>query len=338
MNKVYIVIVNYTKYKDTIECLESVLKLTYSNFQILLIDNSPDYLSYAQLKDWSGNQQYEVATEFNTIVYPLVEKPVSTIFFDSENEFRAHLATLDAKIVVIKAQNRGFAAANNIALAYINEKAEESSFIWILNNDVVVEKNCLKNLVSFFDSHDLNHIVGSKLRFYYKPQLLQAVAGRYNKWLGSTYHIGEGEVDAGQYDDFKLGENNYIVGASMFIPKLFLTKVGLMTEDFFLYYEELDWVLRGKKQGFGCALQSNAIVYHKEGTSIIGSGDAPKRDTSMAEFYSIVNRVKISKKWFKKCLPTVLLGVLFALTKRLTTGKAKLAKEAGSTVLNVLFS
>ena len=330
---VFIVIVNYTKYKDTIECLESVLKSSYKNFQIIIVDNSPNDKSHLHITNWLKGGVDTLSTEFPDLVYPLVNKPIN--FQQATEGDVENIIDSDTQILLVKAKNRGFAAANNIALKYILKQNKHDSFTWILNNDTVIEKNCLENLVNSYKNTTDKFITASKLRFYFHRNQLQAVAGKYNKWLGSTTHIGEHQTDLGQYDNFLFSDDNYIIGASMFLPLIFIKTVGLMEEDYFLYYEELDWTIRAIGNGFKCKLQPDAIVYHKEGSSIINNDLSKKKDTSLAEYYSIINRVRFTNRWHKLCLPTVLTGVLFAIIKRLIKGKFLLVKNILGGLVNV---
>jgi GT2 family glycosyltransferase len=337
MNKVYIVLVNYNNYWDTIECLESLLKSDYSNFQIFVIDNSSNSSSIENLSNWITYNNYQsINTGFKDLVFPLERKPIDHTII-SETEFNGSKELYENRIIIIHAKNNGFAAANNIALKYILVNGTNSSFTWILNNDTVVEKNTLHNLVAFYnDNPDKLYVVGAKLKYYDKPYLLQAIAGKYNIWIGRHSHVGDGEKDSGQFDNYKFAKTDYIVGASVFLPKSFVELAGLMCEDYFLYFEELDWFRNGFKNGFTMALAKNAIVYHKEGASIIGNAD-PERDTFMAEYYSITNRVRFIKKWYPYCLPTIMVGVFFALIKRILKGKFRLVKETSQTIFKLLF-
>lgn len=337
-NKVYIIIVNYTTFADTIECLESVLKSDYSDFQLIIIDNSPNNLSVSNLLRWASNNDYAgVKTRFSHLVFPLENKPVSHKII-SEFEFKNSTEIFEEKIIIIKAKNKGFAAANNIGLRYILKNASDNSLIWILNNDTVVEKDTLNNLVRFYlKSQGNKYIFSSILKYYNKPNVIQAIGGTYNKWLGKHYHIGEGEEDSGQYNNYNFGEMDYVVGASIFLPKLFIEQAGMMCEDYFLYFEEIDWIKNSIKHGFTIALVPNATVYHKEGSSTIELKNNQK-DTSLAEYYSITNRVRFIKKWYPICLFTVIPGVIWALLKRLFLGKFGLVKKISISIFDLLFS
>jgi len=337
MDKVYIILVNYNNFGDTIECLESLLKSEYLNYQIFIVDNSKNELSVNEFSNWLVNNNFYVKTDFPHLVFPLQNKPIVFRIF-SEANFEIQSETFEEKIIIIRAGNNGFAAANNIVLRYILRTAEATSLIWLLNNDTVVEKTTLGNLVcGYLSNLDKKYIFGSKLLCYNNPKFIQAVAGKYNKWLGKHHHIGEGEEDKSQYDAYSFGQLDYIVGASLFLPKLFLEQVGLMNEDYFLYFEELDWITKGRRNGFNIALAPCAIVYHKEGSSIVGE-KSQRKDTSTAEFYSISNRVRFIKKWYPLCVVTVLPGVFFALMKRMFSGKFKLAMTTSVAVCHILFS
>lgn len=332
MNKVYIILVNYKGHDDTIECLESLLKSDYTNFQVFVVDNSPDDTSVNKLLSWMNNGPESIETLYPQLVYPLVDKPLPYAFI-TESNLLEKKPVLTEKVVLVKSTNRGFAAANNVVLKHIINNGADDSLVWILNNDTVVERNCLAELVDFSNAQGSETLIGSKLFFYHQKGILQAVAGRYNRILGSTYHIGEGEIDTGQYDDFSFSDDNYVIGASMFLSKKFLTRAGLMNEDYFLYYEELDWGLRGRKNGFKTALQPAAKVYHKEGASIRGE----RGRSDFSDYYSIVNRLKFTRKWYPGCIFTVLPGVIYALLKRLLKGKFRFVARVTPQVIKVLY-
>jgi GT2 family glycosyltransferase len=338
MDKVYIVLVNHNNYSDTIECLESLLKSTYLNFQIFLIDNSANDESINNFSTWVTDGNYRgIHTNFEYLVFPATQKPIDHIIIN-ESDFNQSKELFEEKIIIIRATNNGFAAANNIALRYILKNGTDDSFIWILNNDTVVEKETLTNLMAFYKAgSDIRSLIGSKLKYYYNPDILQAIAGKYNTWIGKHYHIGDGQKDLGQFDNYKLGRYDYIIGATIFLPKLFIKTAGLMCEDYFLYFEELDWMQMAHKYGFKITVAPNAIVYHKEGSSITVN-NGKQRDTFNAEYYSITNRVKFIKKWYPFRLFTVLPGVAFAILKRLLKGKLKLVYKTSASIFKILIT
>lgn len=331
--KVYIILVNYTKYQDTIECLESIFNSSYKNFQVLVVDNSPNDISIINIKKWLNNDYKEIETLYQNLVYPLINAPLPYTCVD-ENTIDKAQGIYDTPVVLIKAINNGFAAANNIALKHVSKHANDASFLWVLNNDTVIDTLAIEKLIAFYTANTANsYFITSKLLYYHNYNKIQAVVGNYNKWTGSSYHIGEGEEDRGQYDNYQLTDSNYLVGASMFMPHKFIKQVGLMREDYFLYFEDLDWSREAIKKGFKLALQPAAKVYHKEGgtnTVVINN----KVNNDMPGYYTLVNRVKFTKKWYPAYLCTVYLGVAYGLFKRILQGKTTLAKKAGFAIMH----
>ncbi len=308
---VSIVIVNFNGHFDTVECLESVLKSRFDDFKVFVVDNSPDEDSSNFIHRWAKGEVVIQDTKYPHLIYPLEPKPLDYAFVEEENLFRIRP---DSKITVIKAKNNlGFAAANNIALKYISQ-FDRSSFVWLLNNDTVIERDTLRNLVNFAIKSD-NHvgIFGSKLIQYFSPNTLQAVGGLYYKWVGKVKEIGSGQWDLGQWDQVHFNFD-YVVGASMFIRMEFLSEVGLMEEDYFLYYEEIDWATRGKEKGWRQAFCPGAIIYHKQGSS---TGSKKNSLSVISDYYSIRNRILLAKRFFPYTIPSLYISFGLFIFNRL---------------------
>ena len=103
----------------------------------------------------------------------------------------------------------------------------------------------------------------------------------------------------------------------------FLETVGLMCEDYFLYFEELDWALRGQGR-FSLAYAPASAVYHKIGASI-GTSSDPRRKSLLCDYYATRNRLLFTRRFFREALPTVYLSVLFAILSRFLCGRADAA-------------
>lgn len=321
MKKVYIVLLNYNGSKDTIECLESLLKLDYANFQVYVVDNSDtiDYLG--EMVAWAEGGTTHIDTDYERLIYPPVSKPIDYISVTEEDFFSTQC---HQKIVFIKAlKNKGFAAGNNIALKHIMKFGSKDSFTWLLNNDTVVEKTALTALVECSNHKDnlKTGILGSRLIYYYQPDIIQAVGGKLSKTFFISMHEGEGRpIDTPKAD---FGEIDYVVGASMFIKHQFLMETGPLSEDYFLYYEELDWSYRAKEKGWGIDWCPNSIVYHKEGASIGSSYRAEKSLFSETEVFR--SRKIFTKKFYGLSLRFYLSSLLL-IANRLRKGKFKVAK------------
>lgn len=314
MEKVYILLVNYKGHLDTIECLESCLKLNYSNFNIVVIDNSPTNYSVNYILDWARGKTNRVNTNFEDILLPLSQKPIDIVLLEEGEISRRSFQ--QKKITLIKAkENNGFAAGNNIGYKFIDQ-LNDYKFIWFLNNDTVVRPESLRRLVNYWEKteNDKLGILGSTLVRYFNPDRIQALGGLFNKWFATSKHLADG-FHISQLESINTAHINYIVGASMFTSKEFLDDVGPMYEGYFLYFEEIDWVKRGVKKGWKIDVCKESIVFHKEGASI-GTGK-PMDRSEFSDLLCLKNRIRFTKKFNKKYLPTVYAGFFIVIMNRI---------------------
>ena len=329
--KVYIILVNFNGWKDTVECLESVLRSDYPDFQVIVVDNASKDRSLEQIAAWArGREDARAANpRLAGLIRPPIEKPVECSCYASEIlSDSASLPPDDGNrplILISSGENRGFAAGNNIGISYALAK-NDASFIWLLNNDTVIEAGTLTALVNKARTYEKEGrkvgMIGAKLMYYDFPDRIQGVAGLYNKWFARSKHLGMFEEDRGQYDDENIAlRMDYPIGASLFVPVDFIRDVGLMCEDYFLYFEELDWAVRGRAKGWQLGYCWQARVFHKEGSSAGADTRKPREKSAIADFHSIRNRIVFTKKFFPAQLPTVRLGLLFVLLNRIRRGQ-----------------
>ena len=176
-DKVYVVIINYIGHLNTVECLESCLKLEYSNFQIIVVDNSPSNESAEYIEMWAEGKINLIETAHENLIYPLSQKPVSFISI-KEDDLLFKTKKNSHKVILIKAkENKGFAAGNNIGLKYILNMSD-ANFVWLLNNDTVVEKGTLSEMVySFLKISEQKKLglLGCTLLYYNSPQYVQGI-------------------------------------------------------------------------------------------------------------------------------------------------------------------
>lgn len=231
---------------------------------------------------------------------------------DSVPRIKNWVAKEKQKITLLEVDNNlGFAGGNNVGIRFA-QTHDNPDYIWLLNNDTVIMKDSLTKVVTKTEADKTIGICGSKLLYYQNPHQIQALGGMYNKYLGTSRFIINSE---------QLDHMDYVVGAAMLVSKEFLQTVGLLNEEYFLYYEEMDWAVRAKgKFKIGCAVDS--VVYHKEGASIGGSNHNKNNKSYTADYYSIRSRLLFSKKYYPKYMPTVYLGLLITIFHRICRGQA----------------
>lgn len=312
--KVTILIVNYKNWTDTIECLESVLKCSYKDVQIVVVDNSPDTLSINNLIDWANGKTKVKETLYPTLVFPEANKPLNYIYL-TQDAYLKKDKHYGANIIFVKAKtNNGFAAANNIVLNKLLQQPKLGNYVFLLNNDTVIPTQTITNLVNSYKGTNIG-IAGCTLIEYYDSNKIQSVGGVYNQLFGTTKQVLEGL----SVTDFNNKVNNtkidYPAGAAMFLSIDVLQNIGILCEDYFLYYEELDWVKRAS-MSYKTTYFKNCLVYHKGGVSI-GSN----KKSYIADKFSIVNRINFAKKHNKKYLIMVYLGAFLSIFKRVLSGQ-----------------
>jgi GT2 family glycosyltransferase len=325
-NKVYIVLLNYNGFLDTIECLESLLKLDYENFQIIVVDNSETQVSFENLTNWAQGKFLVKETAFENLVFPLEQKPVDYCTI-SENEFLDK--ELNPKIVFVKTnQNNGFAAGNNIALRHILKFGTPDSYIWLLNNDTVVDKEALSSIVfqmALKEDKGSKCIFGTPLLEYFNPNTIQSIGGIYNKKTGLSSHFGEGKKIE-DYDfnfDEVIKNIDYPIGASMLIKMPFLKELGLLSEDYFLFFEELDWVCRAKAIGGKVSVLQYFGVFHKQGEST--KSKFKEKKSEFIDLVSLNSRILFARKFNKANVLFIQLSILtLTLGKRALQGNFKI--------------
>jgi GT2 family glycosyltransferase len=190
--------------------------------------------------------------------------------------------------------NLGFAGGNNIGIKYALNKGAD--FIWLLNNDTIVDPKALSELVNFAQHRDDIGIVGSKIYYYDHPDIIWFAGGRLQRCTGTSAHIGHLDKDEGRFSE--IVEVAYITGCSLLIKREVIDNVGLMDERFFLYFEEIDWNQRVKERGYSILYVPTSIIWHK--VSVSTGVDSPS-----SHYYFSRNSLLFTLKHNPFFLPTV---------------------------------
>lgn len=205
-------------------CLDSLKRQTYTNFQVIVVDNAST--------DSSRNliaQNYSAAAPGET-------QHVRVLPLDS---------------------NRGFAGGVNAGI-----RATDSAIVVLLNNDTEAEPTWLEELVRALESNPRAGMAASKLRLFDERDKLHS-AGDFYGVDGVPGNRGVWEVDRGQYDDPAASPPVFgaCAGAAAYRREL-LDRVGLFDEDLGSYCEDVDMNWRARLAGYECVYAPRAVVYH----------------------------------------------------------------------------
>lgn len=178
--------------------------------------------------------------------------------------------------------NGGFSYGNNIGIQYAI--AKNCSSVILLNNDTIVATDFFEKI---FDC-PVNCVAVPKIYYYSNPQILWYAGGKIDYIKGRQLHFGENKMDGKKYSIKRIVD--YATGCCMMIPRSVLDKVGFLDENYFMYWEDMDYSLRLKRTGVKIYYLPEAKVWHKVGMS---GGSQSK----MAIYYSNRNRFFLLKKY-----------------------------------------
>lgn len=217
---------NYNGLDLTVELLNSIRHITYSNLEIFVVDNA----------------SRENPKQFLNQHFPEVQ-------------------------VIRSEQNLGFAGGNNLAVSQA-----KGEYLFFINNDAEITEGALDRLIGTFESNPKIGMVSPLICYFNESKNADADLVQYagmtqvHSLTARNTTIGEKELDKGQFNEAK--QTAYGHGAAMMVKREVIQKVGVMFEDFFLYYEELDWCERIRRAGYEIWVEPRAKIYHKESASV----------------------------------------------------------------------
>jgi GT2 family glycosyltransferase len=252
MATVLVVIVHYRTPDLTIECLRSLEAeiRRHGNASVVLVDNQSQDGSVARLGEAIRSNGWGSWAR-------LIESPV----------------------------NGGFAYGNNFVIRPALEGPTPPDYFWLLNPDTTIYPGSMTSLIDFLAAHPRAGLAGSAIEE--RPGVLWPYAFRFPSLLS--------ELD----DGLKLGVVSkllsqwailapmsdrpacvdWVAGASLMVKKQVFDAIGLMDENYFLYYEETDYCLQAKRAGWECWYVPSSRVYHLVGasTGLVDRPPEPRR-------------------------------------------------------------
>lgn len=157
-------------------------------------------------------------------------------------------------------QNLGFTGGNNVGIEYA--LAHNADYIFLLNNDTIVDPQVLSTLIEASHHHPDAGILGSKIYSYYNTEKIWFAGGEWLASQGRFIHQGMGKKDNGK-DWNTLKEVQYICGCALLIKAEVIKKIGMLDERYFLMWEETDWCYQARKAGYTSLFVPDSKVWHK---------------------------------------------------------------------------
>ena len=320
---VCVVLVNWRGWRDTLECLESLFRTTGVDFQVLVCDNDSGDGSLDHVRAWAEGRldvAVDPAHPLRGHSFPPIPKPVRYAVLGRDEAERGGGEEADAPLVLVQTgANLGFAGGCNVGIRFALSRGAHR-YVGLLNNDTVVDPHALRGLVDAAEADPRAGMIGSTLLFYDDPQTVQALGlAAYNDWLALPRHVRTPEGVAALQGGGAPAAHAYVVGASMLVPRAFLEDVGLLNEDHFLFFEELDWAVRARGR-WGLAHAGESRVFHKEGASNGGNSSGSGKSL-LADYHFMKNRIVVTRRHFPSRLPSVYLALGVAVVRRALRGE-----------------
>jgi len=303
--RVEILLLNWKGWRDTIECLESLLALEYSNFGLIVCDNDSPDGSVEKIEAWARGQldvqstfRGRVAEHARARSRPLRSKAVDRAAAES-GSVRGDVMDL---LIIRTGGNLGFSGGNNVGFRHLQARGDVD-YVWMLNNDTVVAPDALAHLVRCAEQGADIGAVGATVLEFDHPDVVQYFAGAsFAAWRGRIQLLGHGlPASAPRSIASRL---DYISGGCMLVPMRVLDDVGLLDERFFMYSEDADWCLRMRDAGYRVVYAPEAEIWHKGGASSVPG-------SPMHDYHNMVGNLLVMEKHHPWRMPFTVIYCLY---------------------------
>ncbi len=221
-------------------------------------------------------------------IFDSTYKNIEVIVVDSNSKDNSiALAQRDYPQVhyLLQDENVGVARGNNIGIRYAIQELD-TEYVLLINNDIELDSNTLKRLIG---KADRNTITVPKI-YYYEPHNMLWFAGGNMYWnKGESGHIGNFEMDQGQYDEEQVIQ--YAPTCCMLIHRDVFAKIGYIDESVFMYFDDTDLCVRMNDAGFRILYVPAAFLWHKVSSS--GGG----MDSRVYVYYNFRNKFYFMDKY-----------------------------------------
>lgn len=288
--KVFIILLNYKGYEDTIEAVKSLEEIDYKNYEIIIVDNDSPDKSYELLKRDLGHKHHVIAS----------------------------------------GGNKGFAYGNNVGIKFA--LSHGADYVLLINNDTTVEKDFLTKLVNSAEKDTKAGITTGLILNYYNKEKIWFDGGVLNWKRFYGYHLNEGK----NIKEVELKERyiTFSTGCLMLIKKEVIENCGLLPEEYFMYYEDVDFCANVQEKGYKILYNPSSIIYHKI------SAASGEEESPFAIEWNTRNRIKFMKKYKYKLnnLEKTKFFSFFYLSRLIKMGKymAKNRKDKSEALIKGL--
>ena len=193
--------------------------------------------------------------------------------------------------LISKKKNNGYASGINSGIRLAIKK-EDCHDLFLLNNDTVIDHRCLKELI---DNYQSNTITSPVIYSYENKNNVHSYGGKLNKYLLTTSNMKV-------YDPINI---SYLPGTALFLEKKIIKILGFLPEEYFMYYEDVDWSTKALLNNMSLVVNKKSIIYHR----------IKNRLPLYLKLRSNFNRLIYSFKYYKYKLPLIIIVFLLSFFK-----------------------
>lgn len=299
-SKIAVIILNWNGYKDTLCCLDSLYAALQDNSQIIICDNASDDGSAEKIRTWCElkckDPGFRGKPVFSEIASPYLHEANRAAATVKVEHDWSNLSL----VLIHTGANLGFARGNNVGIRYA--LACDADYIFILNNDTIVDRGCIQRLIEFGECNLEAALIG--------PRVLDEGSNRYTQWpvadrvnfrsilftLSPMRRLIKGTLLFSRF--FYFGDEPKqvyaIPGSAMMFKAATLRDVGLFDEMTFLYWEEFIMAEKLAQKGLATFIVPNAIIWHKQSASIAKIGAKKFIENVKSERYFFKRYLKLS--------------------------------------------
>jgi len=209
---------------------------------------------------------------------------IETIVVDNgslDDSVSAIESTYPSVTVLKNGRNLGFSGGNNIGISYALKN--DASYLFLLNNDTLVKPSALRLLFQQMEQNAKVGIAAPKI-YFFQPSDTIWYAGGVVDWANALCsHRGMDEKDKGLYNT--IGETDFASGCAMMVKREVFDSIGMLDDDYYLYYEDADFNVRAKRAGWKILYVPEAVVWHVNASTSGGAG------SPLQEYYVTRNRL-----------------------------------------------
>lgn len=265
-----VVILNWNGYRDTIACIHSLLQSTYKEFKIYLLDNRSTNESVAKI-----------------------------IAYMDGLDTSSRICFMPQKV------NWGFAKGSNIGIRKALE--DKCDYIWLLNNDTIVESDTLEKLINALQSEDNLFVVTPLIACYDNKNIIWNCGGIIFSLGFRMYYFAGKHISLCKKDNFRI---TFVTNCASLFKSEYFQKYGLLSERFFFGEEDFEMCLRNKKNNIKMKCIPSARIYHKVNSSI-GKEVEYSEKMQRKDFLYYLNRFVNMRLYFNNSLKFCLFSLFY---------------------------